>query len=303
MINNIYITLAQLAAVREIVQTGTVTAAAKNLHLTQPAVTQQIKLLENALGCSLFERHGRTMSPTQEGRMVFEKACEIADCMTALTDNLSRTREEVSGHLRIACGALTTIRILPGLLEQFLAIHPKVRFSITEVESSRIPDMLVHSQADIGMGLKPPPQKRILFKTLIKDQPVMICSANHPLAKAEQVTTTQMQSYPIIRMAPESTMWQIVDRQLNLKPSEYSGTMEVGNNLSVASFVRRNLGIGIVPSYILDVINTEGIVPRPIRPAIKLHFGILHLEKKYRSTAFREFMEFAGNRFASPPAG
>ena len=290
------LTLFQLSAVREIVSTGTVTAAAHNLHRTQPAITQQMQLLEQELGCSIFQRKGRRLTLTPEGERVYERAQEIFERIEALQEDLKQADSQLTGILRVGCGPLTAIHVLPDLIAAFRQEHPEVRFSVLETESRNLPRLILRGQIDIGLGMEGELPKQIVFHSLLANPLVLVCHEGHPLARRKVVREKDLADESFIHYLPDTIIRQAVEAHLNLRKAPSQTMIEMDSSESILALVQRNLGVSLVPHYAFEMIKPGGVTACRFEPLVVTRFGLSHLRKKYLGRALRTFVQFTQER-------
>ena len=154
--------------------------AAEEPHLSQPAVTQQIKALEDELSIRLLDRTGGRVVLTPAGRMVKKRACEIAELIARTQEELASLRGEHSGLLR--AGASTSIAqyVLPRMLGCFHREHPRVKLQIRSGNTEAVVDWLIEGRIAIGLIEGPALRKDVRVEPFMEDELVLLYPANHP---------------------------------------------------------------------------------------------------------------------------
>jgi len=293
-------TLAQLAAVREIVRTGTVTAAARNLHRTQPAVTKQIHLLEQELQCTLFQRRGQRLALTHEGQTVYEKSNEVFESLDALKENLGGERGEVAGSLRIGCGPVPAAHILPRMIHGFLKQFPRVNLSVIETESPTFGPLLLRGRIDVGLGMRTSASPKLVFEPLCEDAIVLVCSRRSPLASLDHVTAGDLEGVPLIRYVTNTFLRQIVDTHVQRRGPRPPLSLEMGSTESILALVQLNMGVALMPGLMVAALKPKGVAIRPFEPAIPLDFGFCRLKMRYPPALLRAFLAFSRSHWRRP---
>ena len=284
--------LTQLNCIREIARAGNITSAARNLFRTQPAVSKQVKLLERELACKLFYRSGRKMLLTHEGELVYRAALEIFERMRILEDALEAAKATISGNIHIGCGPTTARHILPHLIEKYLERYPDVNFSITETDSERIPGLLKQGHVELGMCMKSFSDRALTFENLFTDRLVLTCSQRHPLSKKRRVTRKDLHRFPLIQYLEGFFMQDLIREKLDPERGAHNIFLEMKNTESIVSFVQKNLGIALIPSYLVRLLNPDDIVVKPLEKEINITFGLCYMKDRYLPNALRAFIDF-----------
>lgn len=244
----------RLKVFRTVAEKLNFTAAAEALFLTQPAVTLQIKTLEEELGVKLFDRSGGKVRLTEAGTVLLEYAEQIAELYVQAETAIGSLIGEERGKLAI--GASTTIAqyVLPRLIGDFLNCHPKIEFSMISANTENIVNAL--DRKVIALGLVEGPVGRSDLKTdrFIEDEIVVVVSANHEWALTElpKINIKELVEMPLIMREHGSGTRRVVENALKkggLKLSELNIVMELDSTEAIKSAVEANLGIGFVSRW------------------------------------------------------
>jgi DNA-binding transcriptional LysR family regulator len=173
-------TFRQLAAFHAVARLGSVSRAAGELHLTQPAVSIQLKLLEESAGAPLLEREGRGIRLSAAGEVMADYAARILDLWREAGDEMAAQRGQFSGTLRV--GAVTTAEyLLPPLLVAFAAAHPDVKVKLRVGNRHEIVAMLGGQEVDIAIMGRPPGELKTTAVAFAKHPMAFLASPRHPL--------------------------------------------------------------------------------------------------------------------------
>lgn len=225
------------------------TKAAESLFMTQPAVTFQIKQLEEHFNTRLFERgHGR-IALTPAGEIVLE----YAERILALTSELETRLREMTGRLSgpLLIGASTTIAefLLPRVLGEFKARHPEVQPKLVVANSEAIENRVAEHTLDIGLIEAPSHLPSLLTQMCCEDELQVIVASTHPLAKAKSVSPKQLIAYPYVSRESGSGTREFTDlyfRKAGVNPTELSVAMELGSPEALKGVVETGLGFAIL---------------------------------------------------------
>jgi LysR family transcriptional regulator, low CO2-responsive transcriptional regulator len=174
----------QLRAFLALVKAESFTHAAKELHLSQSAVSHSMKALEADLGCRLFDRVGKTVSLTLEGEHLVESAEKILHEMGEVRQTLQQLGQW--GRSRLRLGATTTAcqYILPSVLREFKESFPQCQITIEPADSPVLIDLIRAQRIDLAVTLEPKPDEALLFHPLFGDELKFVVSPLHPWAVA-----------------------------------------------------------------------------------------------------------------------
>ena len=196
----------QLEYFRRVVESGSVTQASKALFITQPAVSKQIRLLEEELGCELFIRRANHLVLTREGDFLYEHAKNIVTRINDLPSEMSSFLHRVSGKLTIGCGPHTSRTIMPDLIADLIRKYPAIQPVMFEKDWSESTEDLLTGKLDIVVGVTPHRSEKIAFTRLFKSRMVLIYSRKSPLAKEKKITPELLEKQPYITYTDESIL-------------------------------------------------------------------------------------------------
>jgi len=184
-------TFRQLAAFHAVARLGSVSRAAGELHLTQPAVSIQLKLLEEAAGAPLLERHGRGIRLSAAGEVMADYAARILDLWREAGDEMAAQRGQFSGTLRV--GAVTTAEyLLPPLLVAFAADRPHVKVKLRVGNRDEIVAMLGGQEVDIAIMGRPPAELKTTAVAFARHPMAFLASPKHPLMSRRDLTLADL---------------------------------------------------------------------------------------------------------------
>jgi DNA-binding transcriptional LysR family regulator len=276
------------------------TKAAETLFMTQPAVTFQIKQLEEHFNTRLFERgHGR-IALTPAGEIVLEYAERILALSAELETRLREMTGRLSGPLLI--GASTTIAefLLPRVLGEFKSLHPEVQPKLVVANSEAIENRVAEHTLDIGLIEAPSHLPSLLTEMCCEDELQVIVSPRHPLAKAKSVTPKQLLAYPYVSRESGSGTREFTDlyfRKAGVNPAELSVVMELGSPEALKGVVETGLGFAILSKATVAKEQKLGaLVAVPLTPKLLRSLSLVYPKEKFRSRLVNTFVEFAQAR-------
>jgi DNA-binding transcriptional LysR family regulator len=231
-------------------ETENFSEAARQLHLTQPAVSMQIRALEKKLGIDLFHRTGRTLALTEQGRTLMPLAREVVNRAKHIQEELESLKGEVVGHLKLGCSTATGKYILPHLVARFRHCHPKVQITIYNHSRSTVLNELDDGSVHLAVVSSQPTGADVVFRHFFTDHVVLIVPADHPWAELDIISPEQLrQADFILRCDSASGTRQEVEAMLeavNLSLSDLNLVMEIGNSEAISMAVEEGIGVAFV---------------------------------------------------------
>jgi DNA-binding transcriptional LysR family regulator len=265
--------------------------------VTQSAVSQRVRQMEERFGATLIERGRRNFALTPEGIAMLEASREILAIYNDLGTRLHTIRNEVSGTLRVASIFSIGLHELPPLLKAYRARHPDVHVQIGFRRSQQVYQEVLNGEVDAGLVAYPAKRTGIAFDLFEEDDMVLIVHPNHPLAQSQLVPLEQLNGEKFISFEPDTPTRKVIDRYLRDSGVEPTHVMEFDNVEMVKRAVEVESGISIVPENtirqevqtgLLAAIRLEG--KRLTRP-----LGVIYQRNRPRFPALAEFIAILKN--------
>lgn len=274
------------------------TKAAESLHMTQPAVTFQVRQLEEHFNTRLFDRTHNRISLTEAGTKVYEYAERIFQLYGELENSVRELTGEISGILIL--GASTTIAeyMLPALLGDFKAKYPDVNLRLKVSNTDGIVSMVEHNIIDLGVVEAPVSNKNLAVAVCRTDRLVAIVPPNHTLASLDgPIKLEQIVEYPYIcREEGSGTREVILDylKGAGIEPNALNIIMELGSLEALKGAVEAGIGISIVSrATLVKEIKLGTLKVLELDPPLERPFSFVHQKHKFRQRAMDELLEFA----------
>ncbi len=273
------------------------TKAAEVLHMTQPAVTFQIRQLEDQFDTRLFDRTHNRVSLTEAGRVVFEYAEKIFELYGEMENAIREMTNDISGSLTI--GASTTISeyMLPALLGEFNAQNPDVRLRLRVSNTEGIVSMVENNVIDLGVVEGLVNNKNLLVEVCRKDELVLIVPPKHALSDKTSVKLKDIMSYSFIcREEGSGTREVILDYMYSLGMDKHAmnNCLELGSPEAVKGAVEAGMGVTIVSrASITKELKLGSLVAVPLDPPLSRDFSFVRQRQKFKVRAMEELLEFA----------
>ena len=273
------------------------TKAAESLHMTQPAVTFQVRQLEEYFNTRLFDRTHNRISLTAAGERVYEYAAQIFDLYAKMDNAVRDMTGEISGVLII--GASTTIAeyMLPALLGDFNKKYPDVNVHLKVSNSDGIVSMVENNDIDLGVVEAPVMNKNLVVENCRNDRLVAVVHPAHELAGKKKVMVQDLVTQPYISREEGSGTREVIEEYIavtGMKPADLSVTMELGSPEAIKGAVEAGMGVSIVSEVTIHKeLQLGTLVSLELDPPLERPFSFVHQKQKFRQRAMDELLEFA----------
>jgi DNA-binding transcriptional LysR family regulator len=276
------------------------TKAAEALFMTQPAVTFQVKQLEEQYNARLFDRsHGR-ISLTTAGELVFDYAERILKLSAELDTRMAEMSGDVSGPLMIGASLTNGEFILPRVIGEFQTRYPRVQMNLTVGNSETIEIRVADRSLDIGFIESPSHLPNLQTQKICEDELVVICAPGSDLARNRWLAPEQLIGKPYVSREAGSGTREFADRYLRqhgVSPDELHVVMELGSTVAIKSVVETGLGFSIVSrATIPKEIRLGVLVAVPLEPRLIRILSLVYLTESFRSRRLDAFVEFVTAR-------
>ncbi|MFO7594329.1 MAG: LysR substrate-binding domain-containing protein [Pseudomonadota bacterium] len=286
-------TLQQLRLFEAVARHGSYTRAAEAIHLTQPAISIQIKRLEEGLGVSLFEQMGKKIYLTAAGKELYATCQDVFDRLGAFEGKLDELRGEVAGPLNLA--AVTTAKyFLPHYLGAFLRRYPKVVPQLKASNRARIVERMEANVDDIYIMATLPEAIDIEAHPFLKDELVMFAHPHHPLAGKKKIPLEQLLRERIISREAGSGIRMTFERLLAEREITIDPYMELGSGEAIKQAVMSGIGVAMLSTFSLKLeLETKRLVLLDVEGLpIRRNWYAVHRKGKHLTPAALKFIEF-----------
>ncbi|WP_295392889.1 LysR family transcriptional regulator [uncultured Thiodictyon sp.] len=290
--------LKQLRAFCHAARTGSVSAAADKIFLSQPTVSLQIQALEREFDTVLFERRGPKIRLTPEGQLLFEMAAPLVEGMDRLHDAFAVQCGRVDqGALNIAAGESTILYILPEPVRSFVQQYPGIELKLHNVTGRDGLAMLRSDEVDMAVGSMLEVPDDINYRPFVTYSPTLITPLDHPLAGRESVTLADIAPFEMILPPRHLSTWRMVDMVFKQHNLAYRVTLEAGGWEVIKKYVELGMGISIVTDVCLT--GDEKLARVPLNQYFpKRSYGIVQRRGKFLSPQTKVFMKILDKAFA-----
>ncbi|HLJ79100.1 MAG TPA: LysR family transcriptional regulator [Acidobacteriaceae bacterium] len=257
----------RLRVFRTVAEEASFRRAAERLHLSQPAVSQQIHALEEELGVVLFDRGKGRIALTDAGTVLLGYARKGARLAAEAEAALERTRGGVAGELRIGASMTVTQYFLPRLLGAFIEQHPRIEFSVRSANTEHIVAALRAAEIDLGLIEGPVSSRDVFRQPVIEDRMVLIVGRRSAWPQKSVVPVRALAEVPLIMRERGSGSRRVVElalRRAGLRWRDLRIAMELDSIVAIISAVEEGLGAGFVSEWAIRKevrLGTVRIVP------------------------------------------
>ena len=274
------------------------TKAAEALHMTQPAVTFQVRQLEEYFNTRLFDRTHNKVNLTQAGERVAEFAERIFDLYSEMENSVRDLTGEISGALTI--GASTTIAeyMLPALLGEFKNRYPEINLRLKVSNTEGIVSMVEHNVIDLGVVEAPVSNKNLIVEVCHDDQLVVVTPPGHELAKRSgKVKAKDLLKHPFVSREEGSGTRDVVTQYLvdeKIAPTDLDVCLELGSPEAIKGAVEAGMGVTIMSRSIIGKeLKLKTLAAVQLDPPLARPFSFVRQRQKFRVTVMEELLDFA----------
>jgi len=279
------------------------TKAAEALHMTQPAVTFQVRQLEEYFNTRLFDRTHNKVNLTPAGERVSEFAERIFYLYSEMENTVRDLTGEVSGAITV--GASTTIAeyLLPALLGEFKNQYPDINLRLKVSNSEGVVSMVEHNVIDLGLVESPVSNKNLIVEVCHDDQLVVVAAPVHELARrGGKVKATDIVRYPFVSREEGSGTRDFIMQYLmeaKVKPADMDFCLELGSPEAIKGAVEAGMGITIISRSIIGKeLKLNTLCELQLDPPLSRPFSFVRQRQKFRVTVMEKLLEFAQSYFS-----
>lgn len=273
-----------------VITNGSVTAAAADLGISQPATSRLLSDLGNAFDFQLFDRRDNRLVPSQEVRMLEPDIRRVLALMQHISDTSANITKRKAGHIRIACLPGFATSHLPDVVAGFLKDRPGVTLTIEPDRPDRILEWMISEQYDLGItdGFFGHPA---VDRTVIRVRTVCVFPTGHRLAARAQITPRDLENEGIIHPRRDSIFFRQLEQLFQQDQIELRSLIEVRQFTAACELICRGIGVSIVSE--LDAVKYigQGLEVRPFWPSLPHELSLVRPIHKAPSLITLEFME------------
>ncbi len=284
----------QLETFIEVARLSSFSRAAEKRFRTQPAISSQIRSLEEEVGARLLDRSGGKVSVTASGKLFVKFAEETLDARKAAMTNIAETERVPRGEIVVGANEGTCLHILPEVFAEFKKQHPSVSVSIKRADFSKVLESVIDNSVDFGVVSMPVTDNRLTAVLIHKDELVLIAPPRHPLAKLKSASITDIAQYPLVMPKVGHTRDGLdgLFHERKLKP-RYA--MELDSSELLKRFVAADVGVGFIPrSHVQEDVKANVLATIPLADMqIRRDLALVFRKDKALSRAALAFIDIA----------
>jgi DNA-binding transcriptional LysR family regulator len=291
----------QLRAFVSIAELGTFTAGAQRVHVTQAAISMQIRQLENELGARLFVRAPRKVMLTEAGEQLLSRARQILRDHDAALEEIADLTGAERGRLRVgSASAMVTTDVLPKLLRDVRRQHSRADITVASGTSESLVQLILGGELDVAFVSLPVEARGINTERLNQDQLVAIASPQHRLAKQKTIDAFTLAGEKLILGERGGNTRRLIDQFFAQAGVTLHVSMELSRQQAIRRMVEEDMGVGIVPLHtVREEVEKGKLVRWWIEGAqINWELGIARLTGGYESPITQTFITLARKHFS-----
>lgn len=288
-----HITLRQFQVFEAVARHQSFTLAAKELHLSQPAVSMQVKQMEDQVGLPLYEQVGKRIHLTQAGQEIFHYSRAIGQLLTEAEEVIEELKGSARGRLTISVTS-TAKYFVPALLGIFHERFPGITVSLDVTNRETVVKQLSQNSVDLVV-MGQPPKDMELESGIFMDNPlVIIAPPSHPLAGEKRIPLKRLEDEVFLTREPGSGTRSAIERFFNQQGVRLRTGMEIASNEAIKQSVQAGLGLGLLSRDTLDMELSLGklVILDVVDFPILRHWYVMHRKGKRLSAAAQAFKQF-----------
>lgn len=257
-----------------IMEFGTLARASAELHLSPPAVSRLLRLLEEELDTVLFDRIKKRLVPTSSGERLYPEAVRILAALDGIPDFLGQTGKVTDKPLRVICHPRTVNGLVLPAIKRLVAERPEARVRLEVQARQNFGNYVAQEQFHLGIGSLPAPWSKTPSEEICETELGVLLKGNHPLAQLSTLTAEGLVTEPYIALTEGTHVRQLVNSHLLQTNVQWKPVHEVSISSASAQMVRDGLGFTVTERVSLGAELPEGLRLIPLRPAAMLKVGL-----------------------------
>ncbi len=271
-----------------VVKHKSITLAAKSLFMTQPAVSLAIKEMELYYGVKLFDRLSRKLFITVEGQKVYDSALTIMKSVDDLYDQIQLG--SYPNQIKIGASITFGAYYLPKLLSESLLVNPDINCTITN--SGELINAVLKHELDFAIVEDPLLSDKLVSLPLVNDQLVLVINQDNHLAQERSISLNQLRTQSFLLREKDSGTRKIIDSVFLTHNFVVEPRMESTSTVALLEAVKYNLGVTIISQRMIDLLQPQNTLIKPIRNvSFERPFTLIYVKNKYISPGIAELIE------------
>ena len=284
----------QLETFLEVARHSSFSRAAEKRFRTQPAISSQIRALEEEIGARLFDRSGGKVALTASGKAFQKYAEEALQARRNIVSALAEMERVPRGEIVVGANEGTCLHILPEVFAEFKKLYPSVGVNISRLERAKILESVIDNSVDFGVVSAPVDDKRLTVVNIHRDELIIIVPPNHPLSRMKEAVIAEVAKFPLLLPKVGRTRDSVENlfHERHLKPRI---AMELDSSELLKRFVAADVGVGFIArSNVIEDVKAGALAAIPIGDAaIRRDLALVFRKDKALSRAALAFIEIA----------
>ncbi|REL26674.1 LysR family transcriptional regulator [Thalassotalea euphylliae] len=275
-----------------IYSTGSITNAAKILHVSQPSVSKVLAHAEMQLGFQLFERLKGRLIPTNEAEMLFDEADKIYQQMRSINNTAENIKKSEYGNISIAVTPALGFDALPVAIADFQKVHPKVNFQVQTVHNDEVMQSLYEHKCDIAVVFSPTAMAGVVETVCDQSELVVMYPKSLFPEQPTSLSLTDLKGLPFIDISDSGPLGDQLWKRMMKENIKLQSTIKVQTYFIAARMVANGAGVCVVDKYTAYGNAMEDVAYASFNPSLSFNVSMLHLENRRLSVAADDFMQF-----------
>lgn len=280
-----------------VAETKSFSKTSEIIHLTQPAVSLQIKAIEETYETKLFDRSSSTVTLTPAGEVLYKYAKEILALYVSAEKVIGKLTGLVKGSITIGACSNIGNYLLPSVITDFRKTHPKTKIHLLVGNTKRVVELLNSGNIDLGLVAGDVVRQKMIVKKLISDELLLIVSPNHPWAKKKEVSISELTKEPFIFREAGSGTREMIEKFLarhGITPQDMKISTVLGSTEAIKDAVENGLGVSIISHWAVRKESKYGTI-RLLRfkeEKMVRDFSLIINKNSVSSNSLDEFLTF-----------
>ena len=279
---------------------GSVSAAARALHVSQPSVSKMLRHAESLLGFQLFHRTNGGLVPTEDAHTLFTEVGEIQDRVHALKEASRNLRRGVGGMLRISALPSLALDTIPSAVARFLRTHQDVKFDLQTVHHDDLLRKLYERETDIAIAYQVPPAAPVAHRWLGEGELVALYREEDMPDAPPRLELESLQGRPFISLASSGPTGQLFTQELQRLDLELDEVVSARTFYIAAALVRQGVGMTVVDNFTAQAALAPGLSIRPLKPQLTFDIHAMFLTNRPPGALATDFLKMLSEVIETP---
>lgn len=278
--------------------TGSITNAAKILHVSQPSVSKVLTHAELQLGFNLFERVKGRLIPTDEAEMLFDEADKIYQQMRSIRNTAQNIKKSEFGSIVLGITPALGFDVIPDVIANYHQDYPKVTFNIQTVHNDAVMQSLIEHKCDIGILFSPGNMPGIATKAVAESELVIVYPKQKFPHCPNKLTLTEVCDLELLDISDSGPLGDILWARMMKDDIDFRSLIKVQTYFIAVRLVSRGLGVCVVDRFTAQGNLSDDIAIASFEPPLTFSIKAVHLESQTKTKAIEEFLPYLMKNFS-----